>query len=106
MQMIETVKGLCLPALIYLILAIVQIIASILYRTSTIIGTVVGIVILILWTWLLNYICKAGYEVVSWILVFLPIILTIVVFIFLANFMKNLSKEDKKTIINEIKKSS
>jgi hypothetical protein len=38
-------------------------------------------VYILFWTWLLNIICKSGYETVSWILVLMPFIL---MFIFIA----------------------
>lgn len=104
--MIKFFEKLCLPSLIYFILAIVQIAASILFGMATVSTFISGIIILVLWTWLLNYICKAGYEVLSWILVFVPILFTILAILFLANFMKNLSPEDKKEMMDEIKKKS
>lgn len=39
------------------------------------------IIYVLFWTWLLNVVCKAGYETVSWILVLLPFLL---MFIFIA----------------------
>lgn len=67
----------CSPALIYLIFSIIQIIFDLLnglYNTAfmkTIVMTLVTI--------LLNILCKRGLGVVSWIIVFVPFILTTVV---------------------------
>jgi hypothetical protein len=68
---------LCSPALIYLIFSIVQIIFDILnglYNTAFMKGIVMIIV-----TFLLNILCQRGLGVVSWIIVFVPFILTTVV---------------------------
>ena len=64
---------LCLPALIYLIIGIL---ALMFYITKYSVGTVLlKAIFILLWTWLLNYICSKGYEVISWILVLLPYII-------------------------------
>ncbi len=70
---------LCLPAFIYLILAIVSIISMLLNGH---LGWMVllKVVFMAFWTWILNLICKAGYEAISWVLVLLPIILMILIF--------------------------
>ena len=36
---------------------------------------VIKIVYVLFWTWLLNVICKNGNEIISWVLVFIPIII-------------------------------
>ena len=41
---------------------------------------------ILVWTWLLNLMCKNGYESISWILVFIPIILMC---IFMALYIAN-----------------
>ena len=68
---------LCSPALIYLIFSIVQIIFDTLnglYNTAFMKSIVMVIV-----TFLLNILCQRGLGVVSWIIVFVPFILTTVV---------------------------
>lgn len=102
--MFEKIKQLCLPSLIYLILAVVQVLASIGGGSATFFGTTIYVLFVVFWTWILDLICKAGYEVLSWILVFLPIILGVVVFIFLIYFIKNMSPENKKEFNSEIQK--
>jgi hypothetical protein len=39
---------------------------------------------ILLWTWILNLICRDGYPVISWILVFLPFI---IIFLYLVAAM-------------------
>lgn len=69
---------LCTPSLIYLILSIVSVISMII---SGNIGwlLIVKVLFMAFWTWILNLICKAGYEVVSWILVIVPIIIMLII---------------------------
>jgi hypothetical protein len=102
--MFEKIKQLCLPSLIYLILAVVQVLASIGGGSATFIGTTIYVLFVAFWTWILDLICKAGYEVISWILVFLPIIFGILIFVFLIYAVKNMSPANKKEFNKEIQK--
>jgi hypothetical protein len=64
---------LCIPAIIYLIFSITQILIDTfkgLYNTALMKFLVMTIV-----TILLNFLCEAGLNVVSWIIVFIPFIL-------------------------------
>jgi hypothetical protein len=66
-------EGLCMPALIYLIYATTRIILDVykgLYNAAF-----VQVWIAVLFTYLLNILCKAGLGIVSWIIVSIPFIL-------------------------------
>jgi hypothetical protein len=65
-------SALCLPARIYLILAITGVIASV-YNKLNIIHLLFSIVFVILWTNILNWFCNRGFMLISWFLVMLPI---------------------------------
>lgn len=80
MNFIESFKNLCAPAIVYVILVIVGILAQIMGGMATFFGTIGTVFVAIIWTWLLNFICKSGYIGISWVLVFLPIILSILAF--------------------------
>jgi hypothetical protein len=81
--MFEPIFKLCTPSLIYLILAVVSVVSMLI---SGNIGwlLVFKVLFMALWTWILDLICKAGYEVLSWILVILPIIIMIFIVLFAA----------------------
>ncbi len=103
MNFIQDFKHLCTPALIYLILVVVGILAQIMSGMATFFNTIGTIIIAALWTWLLNYICKSGYAIISWILVFLPILLYVLLVLFLIQFMGNMSKQEKSEFIQSVK---
>ena len=84
---------------------VVGIISQIMSGNIKFLHTIGTIIVAILWTWLLNFICKSGYTTVSWILVFLPIILFILVFLFLINLVKGMSQEDKKELTKSLSKN-
>ena len=69
--------SLCTPAKIYLILAITGFIHSLFY-TIRLFDMIWSLIWIPLWTLLLNWVCSKGYTVVSWFLLFLPLILVIV----------------------------
>ncbi len=85
-------KNLCAPAIVYLVLVVVGIISQIMSGMATFFGTLGTIIVAGLWTWLLNFICKSGYVTISWVLVFLPIIMGILAFIFLIKYAKEITK--------------
>jgi hypothetical protein len=68
---------LCIPAIIYLLFSIAQILIDIftgLYNTAFI-----KFIIMIIITLLLNILCENGLGIVSWIIVFIPFILMTVI---------------------------
>lgn len=94
MAIVPGIKNLCPPALVYLIISIISIIAmaiqnygnSDLYCLGMYTCNVSNISIIfalkliyvLFWTWVLNIICRGGYSGVSWFLVLFPYILLFV----------------------------
>ena len=76
-------KTICFPALLYLIIAIILIPVLIFTKLTTISEGIINFLINLLWTWLLNYLCNKKYITLSWILFFVPLILTIISLIIL-----------------------
>jgi len=82
---------LCAPAMVYLVISSVLVILMIIQNvgmeqtycagniscntSSSLMIFVLKIVYIIFWTWVLNLICGAGYSIISWLLVLLPILL-------------------------------
>lgn len=71
------IKGICTPALIYLIYSVTQIILDTsngMFNTA-----LIKFFISIIITIVLNYLCVTGYKVISWIIVFIPFILMTII---------------------------
>jgi len=68
-----SIKDMCMPAKVYFVLALLAVIFSgvMEFKVSTIIFS---IVVLVLWTFLLNWICSIGFKGISWALVILPFV--------------------------------
>jgi len=86
--MLETIKKLCTPAYVYLVMSVLAMIILMVQNggntnkysvgcfhcnvPSTMMVFIAKILYIGFWTFVLNYICKAGYKSVSWFLVLLP----------------------------------
>lgn len=69
--------GICTPALIYLIFSISQIVIDTVkgfFNTA-----LIKLIVTIIFTLMLNYLCSSGLGILSWIIVFIPFILMTVV---------------------------
>jgi hypothetical protein len=91
---ITGLKDICTPAMVYFLISMVSIIliglqnlgnngqycvGSFSCETTSVVSIfLVKIVYVVFWTWLLNIICKSGYETVSWVIVLLPFLLLFV----------------------------
>ena len=93
---------LCPPAMFYFTLSITVIILIALQNIGSGVKYCVGtqfcnsskslttsvffikILYVLVWTWIINILCKNGYETVSWVLVLIPLI---IMFIFMALFI-------------------
>ena len=89
--MLETIKKLCTPAYVYLVLSVISMIILMIQNAGNTTKYCVGsfqcnvqsttmvfltkILYIAFWTFVLNWICKAGYKNVSWFLVLLPFIM-------------------------------
>lgn len=92
--------SLCLPSLVYLVLSLIGLLSSISYHNASSHTIIVSILFIALWTWLLNYICNIGYEGISWIILFLPLILAFLVIVINHEMGKVNSKPQYKNITN------
>lgn len=106
----NSIKSLCSPAFFYFMISCVILIGSIIQNAGNsqkyCIGTLecnVGnnavvflmkILYIAFWTFILDYICKSGYENVSWFIVLLPFISLIILLVLMVIFInKNQEKQ-------------
>ncbi len=66
-------SDLCTPAMIYFVISIITLVISI-FSSFNIMSILIKGIFIMLWAWLLNFLCSKGYSIVSWILVILPFI--------------------------------
>jgi len=91
MASIPGLKNVCMPAFVYFVLSMATLFAMVLQNLGNPNSYCIGrfscnvtdvnmlflmkFVYVIFWTWLLNIICREGYEGISWVLVLLPYML-------------------------------
>lgn len=89
MSLEETWKGLCTPAQIYAVLALI-VIVGMAYKQQY--GPIIAQAIFAaLWTFVLGWICTKGWTWVSWVLVLMPVILAVGFLIFIVVMGKSVS---------------
>jgi len=78
----------CTPAQLYLILAGISLITAF-FNDFQVITLVVNGIFVLIWGWILNWLCSKGLKAISWILVLLPFILFIFTFFFAKDIVSN-----------------
>jgi len=86
--------NLCTPALVYFILSVIAIIGMI-FTDFLVIPILIQVIYVILWTFLLNYLCSIGYGGVSWFLVLFPYIVILLMIILAGSLLKKIIKSAK-----------
>lgn len=102
--MLKFIDKLCTPAYVYLVISSITILMMIIQNVgnthsyclgnascngvSTLLVFTIKIIYVIFWTWVLDLICGAGWEPISWVLVLLPFLL---MFLILGTYMLNSS---------------
>ena len=97
MNIFKEFKKLCTPAALYLVLSLLALFIVIIQNLNNSHTLCVGnyscpmvnlplfyilnLVYLLFWTWILNLICKSGWNIISWILVLFPFILAFIIVI-------------------------
>ena len=82
---------LCTPAKVYFVMAVFALVFE-LFRGISFGEVLINLIFAFVWTYILGWICKKGYKIVSWILVLAPIF-------FMITYMTN-SNSNKKSKSN------
>ena len=59
---------------------------------------IVKILMIVVWTWLLEVLCSSGYEKVAWFILLLPYIIFLLVILSIASEIKNTRHINKNSI--------
>ena len=76
----------CTPAQLYLVLGVIGLISGF-FKNYGIETLLTKALFLVIWAWVLNWLCSKGFKAVSWILVLLPFILVLFMFFFIKDVM-------------------
>jgi hypothetical protein len=87
---------LCTPAKIYFVIAVIASIIM-LFKGVSILGVFAKLIFAFIWTFVLGWLCKKGFTMVSWVLVLLHYIILL-----LAMFKIYHTSEDQKQILRTL----
>lgn len=76
----------CTPAQLYLILGAIGIFMG-LFNNFSMKTLLTKVLFLVIWAWVLNWLCSKGFKAISWILVLLPYILVLFTYSFIKDVM-------------------
>ena len=83
----------CTPAQLYLILAGVSLLTAF-FKNFKVVTLLVNGLFVLIWGWILNWLCSKGFKSISWILVLLPFILFLFTFFFAKDIMTNSAHQE------------
>jgi signal transduction histidine kinase len=93
----------CTPAQLYLILAGISLITAF-FNDFQVITLVANGIFVLLWGWILNWLCSKGLKAISWILVLMPFILFILTFFFAKGIISNAAHEEGFCTADDVSK--
>ena len=70
---------LCTPAKVYFVLETILLIFKMFQGANTM-SIVMNILFVLVWTYILGWICKKGFKIVSWVLVLAPLLIALLYF--------------------------
>ena len=79
---------LCSPAKLYFVLVIISIIIGV-FSGFQVLAIIIKLIFAVIWTMVLNWLCKKGWKTLSWILVLLPFLLILVTYFGMMSLNKN-----------------
>jgi len=113
MDLKKEFNKLCDPAKFYLVISLASVVVYIVHlmgksrKQYSYKQLAIHIVLMVLWTLVLNKVCSFKYGVkISWLLVFLPILLLIAMMFFVVKMMDklDLNKDDLHKMIKDVNK--
>lgn len=86
----------CTPAQLYLVLAAISLLSAFL-KDFSVITLLANAVFVVLFAWILNFLCRKGLKTLSWVLVLLPFAL------FAAGFLLAMEADKVKDVVEGMK---
>jgi len=85
--------AICVPAMLYLILAILALITMAVKNCGAL-CLLFKVLFIAIWTWFLNFLCTKGYTIISWILVILPFVMFILMILLVLEVIRMNNEEN------------
>ena len=65
------ISNLCTPSLIYFVISIIYLIINS-FKKFNVMFIIFNIIIIVVWSLFLNFLCSMGYSAISWLILILP----------------------------------
>jgi len=114
MDVVNKVRSLCTPSFIFFVISVLSLFVMIFENientnrycfgnvscdvANTSMIFIVKILMIVVWTWLLEVLCSSGYEKVAWFILLLPYIIFLLVILSIASEIKNTRNINKNSI--------
>jgi len=95
-MMFKEFSKFCTPAKLYFLIAVIAAVIA-LFNRITLLAVFLKLVFALIWTYILAWLCKKGYESLSWFLVLLPYIIILLAVIGVMHLSKS-----QKGFLNDI----
>jgi hypothetical protein len=76
MSGVSAIFKLCTPALIYLVLSVLLLVVAVFSGLSAL-TLIIKSALIVLWTFLLNWLCSHGLGTLAWVILLLPVVLVL-----------------------------
>jgi hypothetical protein len=114
MDVVNKVRSLCTPAFVFFVISVLSLFVMIFQNientnrycfgnvscnvANTSMIFIVKIIMIVVWTWLLEVLCSRGYEKVAWFILLLPYIFLMFIILLIASEIKNIKRINKDSI--------
>jgi hypothetical protein len=95
----------CTPAQLYLVLGAIGIIMAF-FKDYGVETLLTKSLFLVLWAWVLNWLCSKGFKAISWILVLLPFIMMFFTYFLIKDVVREGGPGGKRDTTQVIRKSN
>ena len=86
--MASFLSNLCTPAFVYFVLGMISILVAVGHGLG-LFSILAQIILILIWTWFLNFLCVKGLKGLSWFLVILPYLFILVAMLFAVDIIRN-----------------
>jgi len=114
MDVVNKVRSLCTPAFVFFVISVLSLFVMIFQNientnsycfgnvscnvANTSMIFIVKIIMIVVWTWLLEVLCSRGYEKVAWFILLFPYIVLMFAILIIASEIKNINRINKDSI--------
>jgi hypothetical protein len=114
MDVVNKVRSLCTPSFVFFVISVLSLFVMIFQNventheycfgnvscdvSNTSMIFIIKIVVIIVWTWLLDVLCSRGFERLAWFIVLFPYIIILLFILFVASAIRNTKRLNEHSV--------